>query len=839
MKTVKDIMMEISQPFERPRIDALLQQGFQFSLTTIVAGPGYGKTTAVASFLQQQEVPCLWLGLSEQDNEILPFWKKLTEAFCQAFPFSAAEFSSFEFPDTEEAFVQYRKKLGNAVRKIKQMYVVIDNYERLTNQSILQFINRCIYSDGSNGNICHILISNEKLDFSHNPFHQALDNNRGYNKITARDLALDLEEMKQLFRFYGRSESAEELTALRRRTGGWPDYVFQIARGANGENSLSERFEKRYFSGYDSSQQAVLIRLALLPRFSSEIIKQLDIGSYSRIARFVEQHIFIDKIRPTQAYEIQPLYKQYLKDKAEMLEEAEKTRVWEIAGGWFLENGFPGEACRLFVMAKNHLRVIDCLKLLSNGRFTVADLDRVQKLLQQFPEEISRTNPWVDFYMAYSYLFYGQTQQAKKGLTVLLQQLEKKPGAENDQLAAETHRILAEISLIQNDLQGFEHMKKVAAYLSDGGSIISRNTVVVGENPIFFLPKDDSVSVDDMVRFVSESQDCWESVTDGRMVGYDLLFRAEAAFAVCDFEQAEHYAVEAIRKAQPSGRHGVVIQSYFVLTHVVALQGDYAKGKQYSDQMKFYLRNCDIVEYIGLQDIMNAIYSLLLKQEHKVAPWIRNADLRAYETKPLWNGFGIIACALYTLHYEQYAKTLSILSRLEEVFAQQGVWNVRLLYHAIKAIAHFHLHEESIALDEFEALYRMVVHHNIFCLFIELGSLLLPVVQLANRKNSGRFEESWLEELTRRLNGLIATFERLKLDYRQAHGMTEPPVILTEREKAVVSYLSRGMTRDEIAKEIGLTVNGVKKCLTSIYRKLGAKNRADAVYIATQKGIIT
>lgn len=48
---------------------------------------------------------------------------------------------------------------------------------------------------------------------------------------------------------------------------------------------------------------------------------------------------------------------------------------------------------------------------------------------------------------------------------------------------------------------------------------------------------------------------------------------------------------------------------------------------------------------------------------------------------------------------------------------------------------------------------------------------------------------------------------------------------LTEREKAVLNNLLKGMTNKEIAEELFITENTVKKHISSIYNKAGVKNR--------------
>jgi NarL family two-component system response regulator YdfI len=56
-----------------------------------------------------------------------------------------------------------------------------------------------------------------------------------------------------------------------------------------------------------------------------------------------------------------------------------------------------------------------------------------------------------------------------------------------------------------------------------------------------------------------------------------------------------------------------------------------------------------------------------------------------------------------------------------------------------------------------------------------------------------------------------------------------PAPALSGREREVLESARLGLTNAEIAGRLGVTVHTVKFHLSSIYRKLGAANRTDAV----------
>ncbi|HEY6757959.1 MAG TPA: response regulator transcription factor [Baekduia sp.] len=61
---------------------------------------------------------------------------------------------------------------------------------------------------------------------------------------------------------------------------------------------------------------------------------------------------------------------------------------------------------------------------------------------------------------------------------------------------------------------------------------------------------------------------------------------------------------------------------------------------------------------------------------------------------------------------------------------------------------------------------------------------------------------------------------------------------LTARERQVLQQIAAGLTNAEIAAELRLSPNTVKEHVSSMFKKLGARNRADAVQRAQRLGVL-
>ena len=71
----------------------------------------------------------------------------------------------------------------------------------------------------------------------------------------------------------------------------------------------------------------------------------------------------------------------------------------------------------------------------------------------------------------------------------------------------------------------------------------------------------------------------------------------------------------------------------------------------------------------------------------------------------------------------------------------------------------------------------------------------------------------------------------------ETEGASARSAGLTERELAILRAVARGLSNDEIAKELWVARQTVKFHLSNVYRKLGVRNRAEAVREAYARGL--
>jgi DNA-binding NarL/FixJ family response regulator len=84
---------------------------------------------------------------------------------------------------------------------------------------------------------------------------------------------------------------------------------------------------------------------------------------------------------------------------------------------------------------------------------------------------------------------------------------------------------------------------------------------------------------------------------------------------------------------------------------------------------------------------------------------------------------------------------------------------------------------------------------------------------------------------------LLDNYRRMALGAQDLRNMNPMPS-LAPRELSVLELLAEGKSNRQIAERLYLSEQTVKNLLTSVYHKLGAQNRTEAVLQAVQRGIV-
>jgi LuxR family maltose regulon positive regulatory protein len=162
-------------------------------------------------------------------------------------------------------------------------------------------------------------------------------------------------------------------------------------------------------------------------------------------------------------------------------------------------------------------------------------------------------------------------------------------------------------------------------------------------------------------------------------------------------------------------------------------------------------------------------------------------------------------------------RALALLERLMEAAEAEGRAGVTIEALALQAMAHWRRGEQAGALTSLERALRLAEPQGYVRLFADLG---LPMARLLQEARSRTVMPDYVETLVAAFGG----------DRSFAPAAEEAlPEPLTPREQEVLECLAAGLTNREIAEQLVIASETVKKHTGSIYGKLGVSNRTEAV----------
>jgi LuxR family maltose regulon positive regulatory protein len=325
---------------------------------------------------------------------------------------------------------------------------------------------------------------------------------------------------------------------------------------------------------------------------------------------------------------------------------------------------------------------------------------------------------------------------------------------------------------------------------------------------------------------------------NGYLYGTDTLARAELAFYQGDLSRAENFARQAVYQGREKRQYEVENRGLFYLMRISIHIGNAAGLRDLERQMEAQL---EIPEYINrhtIHDILMGRFYTRIGLTGKIAPWLRS-DYEEGDLNVLFRGFDILVKARCFFAEKNYPAALDALEE-EKTRGDLGTYILgKLEMMALEAAARFHRGEEDKALEILEAAYLLAAPNTLDMPFVELGEHMRLLGGAALARKNGRIPRSWLETTRSRASAYSKQVAlAAELYQRGREEEQKPAVYLTRQERAVLSGLSRGLSRADIAAETKLTLNTVKVIISAVYTKLGAVNRADAIRIAGSLGIL-
>ena len=124
----------------RPRLDALIQRGVERKLLLVIAPAGYGKTTAVLSWVQQQVQPIAWLSLNAAPDDLISFVAYVVAAIERVAPDACTDSEVLVHGGQAPAAVLLAALVNDLAELSERVVLVLDDYNSVATGATHAFI---------------------------------------------------------------------------------------------------------------------------------------------------------------------------------------------------------------------------------------------------------------------------------------------------------------------------------------------------------------------------------------------------------------------------------------------------------------------------------------------------------------------------------------------------------------------------------------------------------------------------------------------------------------------------------------------------------------------------
>ncbi|MBN1303164.1 MAG: tetratricopeptide repeat protein [Anaerolineales bacterium] len=343
---------------ERSRLLGCLWEGVLRALTLVVAPAGFGKTTLVAGWAQTGSLPVTWLSLESADQSPSRFLSYLIQALQQDHP---------QVGQTALAILQSRQALSTTavlhslVNDLSDLpadiAIVLDDYHAVDCPEICEILQFLLEKRPTQVHLILVTRTKPGLNLAR---LRALDQ---VIEITASDLRFTSQEVQQfLDEVMSIQLTPDELVRLSQTTEGWA-VGLQLAALAHtrqspewaapdGQEHIFEYLAEEVLRREPEHIQEALLRLALFDRFSLPLCELLleqppliDQTAAGLLDYAEQANLFLIRLDAGgNWYRFHALFADFLRQQLEQQKPELAARLYRAGSQWFEKNAMLDEA---------------------------------------------------------------------------------------------------------------------------------------------------------------------------------------------------------------------------------------------------------------------------------------------------------------------------------------------------------------------------------------------------------------------------------------------------------------------------------------------------------------
>jgi LuxR family maltose regulon positive regulatory protein len=872
------------------RLNEGIRQGKQ--LTLISAPAGYGKTTLLAEWIRKSEFSAVWLSLDEGDNDPVRFLVYVISALQKIKP----DIGKTTLDNLQSSQTQiYSSALAPVVNELAEItgdiLIVFDDYHTIHNRAVHDAL--IMLMEHAPPHV-HFVIASRADPLL--PIARL----RGRGQVTELrldDLRFTQEEAARFLRMNPDIDlTKKDILALTNRTEGWAAGLQMAAASLEDQDDVSTFIQdftgsNRYILDYlieevlESQPRTIqdfLLYTSILEHLGGSLCDavidqdfELPANSQTILEELEHKNLFIIPLDDRREwYRYHRLFSDLLRQRMSLFRPDLEPELHRRASNWYEEEGIIEEAIEHAIRAGDSDRAANLIEVAAEATLMQSQVSTYLNWLQQLPPEEIHNRPALSVYYSWALLWNGAPLEAIETLvsqtaqrhghsvralpleafleifagdisrasSLARQAIEELP-QEDRLLRSLASFILASTYLAQGESEkGIQILEDTARESQRAGNVMTAVLVLceLGDE------NQKHGNLHQAKRLYQQALDL-ATGKQGELLpvaGKALIGLGDLAREWNDFKNADHYLTNGIKLAEKWSVLGT-FEGYLNLVVLRDSQGN----KQEADQLLSHLRDLayqfdasEIDDYIV--DMYAARRNITYGDLEAVVEWakIRTAPESPLDSDTLGVGellrsrmrkYENTILARLFIAQGRYEDAINILEqplieakKLDRVF-------LNIDAEILRAIALKKDHNNKDSLVAISTALTLAEPEGFMRVFLDHGDSIKEILEYAQAEIE---DPDILTYISHLLDAYKPKFDPQKPIIKPPKR--EPVEPLSNRELEVLQLLPSRLSSTEMAGELSISVNTLRSHLKSIYAKLEAHSRYEAIARAKDVGLL-
>lgn len=802
---------------ERVQVDNKLAKGLEKPLIVVTSPMGYGKTTAVKAFLQKRKNTVVWTTMTSANNIANSeyFWLLLTKEVFKFSPELARNLEERGFPSGSAQVFRLLDFLKNYPKRTGlPVVLVIDDYWLIENQEVNHLIQRAI---GENISWLRLVMISRRIPDL--PIEE-LSIKGLCTIVDFDDLTFSYDDAKNYFNLICFSGDETTQKQIYEESKGWIAALYIMAKSYfNGHpvEDLKRMLKVSLFDNYTADLQEALIKFSYFNSISPKQAAYIfdDYNMAVLLEEFYKDNAFITR-DDNNNYKFHQIFLNFLHDEQTKYE-FDLSPIYRRAGEWFAMNNDHMMAFHYWSLGGNYRYILGSLEIADISHINSLDRKLIFPVFNTISKELWYEYPIASLKYIFLLLLYNEKERACFLLDEFDDYFQKNEHAKysSKQLLAESH--IVRTSLAFNNMSLIIEHSKIAYSLFDGRVSLmrKRNGVYTYGCPHFsYMYYNQAGSYYSLVEKIKEGFEYHIKACNGCGAGAPELAQAEYYLETGNFEKVEAPALEALYISRQYEQTCIITASLFVLCRLYRVTGKTMELNEMLEEMEI-LRNKE-KNPLNSDVLDNALgyLNVLMNHIEKIPSWLREDDITYRFSSYQETAFNHLVYQMILLKQQDYEtfckKKLSFFWHFNQFQNQLGI----VFFHINYSIVLYHTKGIDPASEELEKALQIAQQDHLILVFAENAKELLPIME----NGSFQINPNFLSELIEACHYSIKTA-----------SPSSSPSILSKREIDIMEQLREGANISDIAKNLYISQNTVKRHLQNIYRKLDVHNKTLAI----------